>query len=158
MVDLFRQGQKVVVFSAFAAAKDDFKAMLTQEELNRVESVDAGGPVAGKQAVLVGSGDATSLVSVLDALHDLDERIVLIKNVEFFAVYAFESVRRLPLVVYSGNADDCPFVDELAKIDFATKIFFTPSMRFPVEGMPALEKNQGFAVGTEKNGVVTLQE
>ncbi|MEI6511139.1 MAG: hypothetical protein WCO25_03800 [Candidatus Uhrbacteria bacterium] len=158
MVDLFRQGNKVVIFSAFAAAKDDFKLMLTADELERVESVGPGDAIVGKQAVLVNPGDAKALVAVLGKLDDLQERVILVKNIERFSLETLDAVRRLPHVVYSGDADDCPFADELATVDFATKIFFTPSMRFPVEGMPALEKYQGYAVGTEKNGVVTLQE
>ena len=158
MVDLFRQGHKVLVFSAYPAAKDDFKGMLTAEELERVESVEANGSVAGKQAILVGSGDAAALVAVLDALDDLDERVVLVRNVERFSLDAFDAVKNLPLVVYSGDADACPFVDELAKVDLATKIFFSPSTKFPADGMPALEKYQGYAVGKEKNGIVMLVE
>ncbi len=66
--------------------------------------------------------------------------------------------RSLPLVVYSGDGDACPFVEELAKVDFATKIFFSPSTRFPAKGMPALKKYEGYAVGRTKNGLVILQE
>ncbi len=157
MVDLFRHGHKVLVFSAYPAAKDDFKVMLTAKELERVESVEASGPGAGKQAVLVGSEDATALTSVLATLDDLQERVVLIKNIELISIEAFEAVRALPLVVYSGDADACPFADELAQVDFKTKIFFSPSSKFPADDMPALEKYQGFAVGKDKNGFVTLQ-
>lgn len=158
MVDLFRRGHKVLVLSAFYSVEDDFKRMLTSEELDRFESVETDNSVAGKQLILVNPGNAAALTAVLSALDDLNDRIVLVKNVERFSLDAFDAVRNLPLLVIAGDADVCPLVDELAKIDFATKIFFSPSIKFRVDGMPTLEKYQGFAIGTEKNGIVALKD
>ena len=93
----------------------------------------------------------------MQSISDLRERTVLIKNMEEFDPSVFETVKRFPRVIFSGDVDLCAFKMNLAAMEFKTRIFFSePKINLGIQ-MPKLEKYQGFLVTKKERGIVTLK-
>lgn len=125
MLNLFRQGKKILFFSAFPAAKEDFLRLLTEEEHGEVEFIERAEDATGKQAILARSGDESVLLDLIRMLSDITDRVVLIKNIEEYSPAVGELIKRLDLVVASGDIDQCSFVNMVTEKSFPTKIFFS---------------------------------
>jgi KaiC/GvpD/RAD55 family RecA-like ATPase len=141
LADLLNSGSKVLLFSAYPAAKEAFREQIKNNKEN---------------ALIIESGEEQSFLDVLQETADLSERIILIKNIENYSEKIFEAVKDLKLVIFSGDLDRCSFADRLIEKDFTSKIFFSQSEKYPHEELDNLPKYVGKIISDSRKGFITL--
>lgn len=141
LANLLNLGEKVLLFSAYPAAKEAF----AQQIINNKE-----------KALVVESGEEEAFLEIISSTPDLAERFILIKNIEMYSEKIFEAVKDLNLVIFSGDLDKCSFADKLIAKDFASKVFFSPSEKYPQPNLDNLPKYTGRIIGEHYNGVISL--
>ena len=142
LADLLKNDNKVIFFSAYPEAKEVFR--------NEINSIDVN-------ALIIDSGDEQVFIETIKNINDLNERIVLIKNIENYSLKLFEVVRDLKYVIFSGNIDECNFIDELIKKEFITKIFFSQSKKYYQDEIEDLPRYFGKITSKEHNGLISLE-
>ncbi len=162
LADLFLQNNKILYFTAFPMARDEFLHQIEDTEdgnrpfdlINESETKEA----SGSQGVIVKSGDTDLFLKSVQNLHDIQERIILIKNIETILTKdVFEIIKNHPLLILSGDFDRCPFLNEITQsIEFKTQIFFSkPTSAVFNASIPATEQYVGYMIG-QKTGLVSL--
>ncbi len=144
MTDLYKKGEKVLLFSALPQAKDLFKEQV--------------GDNLNKNAIIIESGNENFFLNKLNEIQDLLERIILSKNIEEYSINLFNKLKDKKLVIFSGDVDRCEFVDELIKNDFKTKIFFSYPEKIQIENKIDLPKYTGFIISDSHNGLIKVEK
>ena len=98
LADLLTSGKKVLLFSAYPAAKEAFREQIASNQEN---------------AFIIESGEEQVFIDTIKEVPDLHERIILIKNIENYSEKIFNAVKDLKLVIFSGDLDKCSFYDKL---------------------------------------------
>lgn len=142
LVNLFENGEKVLLFSAFDPAKEEFRKQLS-------DSIN-------ENALIIESGDEENFIKELDKVSDLSNRIVLCKNVENYSFNLFNKLKDQELVIFSGDIDKCEFGEQVANKDFKTKIFFSYPEKLEIENKIELPKYKGLIISQKYNGVISL--
>lgn len=142
MTKLFKNGEKILFFTGFDPAKDLFKEQLKGEMNDNI--------------IIIPTGDEEDFIKELDNIKDLDERIVLFKNIEEYSLNLFNKLKDQKLVIFSGDIDKCEFKDELIKKEFKTKIFFSYPERMEIENKIELQKYKGHIISNKYNGLISL--
>ncbi|MFA4942612.1 MAG: hypothetical protein WC564_03190 [Patescibacteria group bacterium] len=141
LADLLKDGMKVLLFSAYPMAKEEFKKQIIGYEDN---------------AIIIDSGEEQDFINTINNTSDLSERIVLIKNIDNYSSKLFDAVRDLKLVIFSGDLNKCKFADELVNKTFASKILFSPSEKYPQYDLTGLLKYHGKIFSDKYNGIISL--
>jgi hypothetical protein len=141
LANLSKAGIKTLLFSAYPAAKEEFSKQILGYEHN---------------AIIINSGEEEALIEALQSTSDLNERVVLIKNIEHYSSSLFKAVQGLKLIIFSGNLDKCEFADNLINMNLSSKILFSPSEKYPQYSLTGLPKYHGKIVSDMYNGVVSL--
>ncbi len=141
MVDLFKQGDKVILFSAYEQAKELFKKEMK-------------GSFGDENALIIESGDDSLFIEQLDKIQDLSERIILFKNIDNYDSKLFDKLKDNKLMIFSGNIDECKFKDELLNKEFKTKIFFSYPLGIKIENKLELPKYHGHIISDKHNGII----
>ena len=142
LANLLKIGNKVIIFSAHPAAKEEFRNQIGTDLNN---------------SLIIDSENEDYFINIIKTIPDLSGRIILIKNIDSYSQKLFEAVKDIKLVIFSGDLDKCQFADDLLKKSFASKIFFSYSDKNPVEELKLLPKYFGVIVGEKYNGVVRLE-
>ena len=142
MINLFKQGEKIILFSAYEQAKDLFREQF--------------GGILNENALIIKSGDDNLFLSQLDKTQDLSERIVLYKNIDNYDSKLFNKLKDKELIIFSGNLDKCEFGEKLMKKEFKTKIFFSYPEKFEIENKIELPKYHGHIVSNKYNGLISI--
>lgn len=142
LVSLAETENKVLLFSAYKAAKDEFKKQLD---------------VKNENAIIAKSGDEKIFLKSIKNIVDISDRIILIKNIENYSYKLFNALKKFDLIIFSGDIDKCQFADDLMKKEFKTKIFFSQSKNFPNKKVKELPKYNGRIISENYNGLITLE-
>jgi hypothetical protein len=141
LVNLVKSGYKVIIFSAHPAAKEEFRNQVGAD-------LD--------KALIVESENEDEFIEIIKTIPDLSERVVLIKNIDSYTKKLFDAIKGLKLLVFSGDLDKCQFADDLIHLNFESRIFFSFSEKYPIEGVKEIPKYFGKIVGERYNGVIKL--
>ncbi len=139
---IFENGEKVLLFSAFDPAKEEFKKQL--------------GVSINENALIIESGDESAFIKELDGIQDLSERIILCKNIENYSLSLFGKLKNQKLVIFSGDIDKCEFGEQLVNKDFKTKIFFSYPEKIEVVDKIDLPKYKGMIISSKYEGIISL--
>jgi hypothetical protein len=142
LVNLFENREKVLFFSAFDPAKEEFRKQL-------------GDSINGN-TLIIESGNEENFIKELDKISDLSDRIVLCKNIENYSSNLFNKLTDQELVIFSGDIDKCEFGEQLVKKDFKTKIFFSYPEKLEVENKIELPKYKGMIISSKYKGIISL--
>ncbi|MFA6586247.1 MAG: hypothetical protein WCS86_03765 [Candidatus Paceibacterota bacterium] len=142
MINLFKKGEKIVLFSAYEQAKDLFREQFRGD--------------ANNNALIIESGDDNLFLEQLDKIQDLSERIVLYKNIDNYDSKLFSKLKDMKLVIFSGDIDKCEFREELMKKEFKTKIFFSYPKDIEIENKISLPKYHGHIISEKYNGLIRI--
>jgi len=142
MTKLFENGEKIVFFTALSPAKELFN-----EQLNGRMN---------ENIIIIPTGDENGFIKELDIIKDLDERIILFKNIEDYSEKLFDKLKNHKYVIFSGDIDKCKFRDQLANKDFQTKIFFSYPEKMEVNNKIELPKYKGLIISSKYNGIISL--
>ncbi len=140
--NLFKNGNKIVFFTAYPEAKIDFRKQL--------------GDLINENSVIIDSGEESVFIEKLDEIKDLDETIVLLKNIENYSIKLFNKLKDKKLVIFSGDIDKCEFRDQLSNKDFKTKIFFSYPESIKIKNKIDLPKYNGHIESYIHNGLIKL--
>ncbi|MFZ4648392.1 MAG: hypothetical protein ACOYMB_02010 [Patescibacteria group bacterium] len=142
LVNLLREDKKVLLFSAYPMAKEEFRKQIGKSH---------------EKAIIIDSGEEDALLQTLKNASDLSERVVLIKNIDAYSTKIFEAVQNLPLVIYSGDLDRCEFNDKLLEKNCPTKIFFSPSEKYLDQEIGDLPRYCGQIISSKYKGIIKLE-
>lgn len=142
MTKLFEQGERVVFFTALPPAKELFMSQLDGRMNDNI--------------IIIPTGDEEAFIKQLDEIKDLNERIVLFKNIENYSIKLFDKLKDHKHIIFSGDIDKCEFGDKLSKMNFRTKIFFSYSEKMKVENKVELPKYKGLIISQKYNGIISL--
>ena len=142
MTKFFENGEKIVFFTALPPAKELFK-----EQLNGRMN---------ENIIIIPTGDEEEFIKELDTIKDLEERIVLFKNIEDYSEKLFDKLKDHKYTIFSGDIDKCEFKEQLAKMDFQTKIFFSYPEKIEINNKIELPKYKGMIISPKYNGMISL--
>ena len=83
------------------------------------------------------------------------DTILIIKNIELFDKQILNILADNKNIIISGDLQKSILKDEIAKINFATKIFFSA---FDNTSLPTLSKYEGFVISDDYKGITKLEE
>ena len=142
LANLLNNGHKVILFSAHQAAKEEFRSQVGAN-LDR--------------ALIIDSESEDDFIDIIKNISDLSKRIVLIKNINSYSRKLFKAVKDLKFIIFSGDLDKCQFTDDLLKNNFSSKIFFSGSEKYPVDGLRLLPRYSGQIFSKKYNGIIKLE-
>jgi hypothetical protein len=159
MADLFSSGSKVLFFTAFPMAKDNFleQVGLNNSKIAFVNSVEDLKNTRDSEVIILDSGNEALFVEAIKKLEDIKERIVLVKNIEAFSLDVFNGCLGLEKVVLSGNIDLCVAKDQILKKSFKTIVVFTKPETPLLIKVPTLEKWTGYLSSENNTGMIKIQ-
>ncbi len=144
MVELAKNGEQVVLFSAYEQAKELFR-----EEM---------GENIGENVMIIESGDGDSFLKQISTIENIDDRIILFKNIDNYDTGLFTALKDKPLAVFSGDLDACSFKDDLLKKEFKTRIFFSYPEGVEVEKKIDLPKYSAHIISDRFNGLIAVSK
>lgn len=156
--DLFLSGSKILFLTAFPMARDNFLSQIGEDHsaIAMVNSVSELEVVKDKQVIILESGNENLFIEALKILPDIEQRVVLVKNIEAFSSAVFDSCIGLSRIILSGNLDECVSKNQIAEKPFQNIVVFTKTVTsLPVE-LPELEKWTGYLSGTDAKGIIKV--
>lgn len=157
IADLFLQGKKILFLTAYPMAKDNFFEQIKGYEsktayITNVSQLDSNIP-----GIILESGNEELFLKATKKLSDIDERIILIKNMEVFGQAVFDICLKYQKLILSGNIDKCIAKKQIRQKKFNTIVAFTkPEIDLGIK-IPALEKYVGYWWSKDKEGQAKLK-
>lgn len=157
IADLFLQGKKILFLTAYPMAKDNFFEQIKGYEsktayITNVSQLDSNIP-----GIILESGNEELFLKATKKLSDIDERIILIKNMEVFGQAVFDICLNYQKLILSGNIDKCIAKKQISQKKFNTIVAFTqPKIDLDIK-IPALEKYIGYWWSKDKEGQTKLK-
>ncbi|MFA6365475.1 MAG: hypothetical protein WCW78_03680 [Candidatus Paceibacterota bacterium] len=155
MADLFLSGSKILSFTAYSSAKDNFLGQIKgmESKVAYIESINQLEANKEAQAILLKSGDEKLFFEVVSKIKDLKERVVLVKNIETFSGAVFDNCSQFQKVVISGDIDRCKEKNKIIVKKYKTIVVFSRP-EFPLAfKVPTLNKYEGYLWNGESGGL-----
>lgn len=157
---LFSAGSKVLFFTAYNMAKEEFVKQIgeKQKDLVYIESISDLEESLNAKCIIIKSGDQDLFIESIKKIPHLAERIVFIKNIETLNEIATETSLSLEKIIFSGDLDKCNFKELILKKNFKTVIAFNqPKVKVPFS-VPLLGKYQSFLCSENKKGIIEIKK
>jgi len=153
---MFLDGSKILFFSAFPMAKQQFfdETKEFKDKIGKLytfEEVDQK-----KTALFIMENNPQLFNDTVKILPDVQERILVVKNIEIVDVSVLETALKFEKIILSGNIDLCSLKEKILQKKIETKIFFSQSKNIPIN-LPKLEKYQAYFENTSKRGIITIK-
>jgi len=159
IANLFLSGLKILFFSAFSMAKDNFlnQAKDKKSNIKYITTVKELQKNRQKQAIILESGNEKLFYKAIKTLGDIHDRIVFIKNIETLSSRVLNESLTLQKIILSGDVDKCAAKKQISGKKFKTIVIFSkPRILLPVKP-PILEKYTGYLWSDNKGGIVTVK-
>jgi len=155
--DLFLDGSKLLFFTAYPMAKDNFLKQMKGSGLQTVyiESIDELETNQDAQAIILKSGDGDLFKEVVRKLKDIEERVILVKNMEVFDEAVINACIGLNTIILSGDLDKCAAEDKIAEKEYNSIIAFSKFKSLPLE-IPKLDKYVGYMSSKRNTGQIRI--
>lgn len=153
VADMYSRGAKILFLSGYPMAREEF---LKQTEMNNDYAVITDKLVTEnlqKRVLFLTKEYAEQFIQLIALLPDIDERIILLKNIDLFDESIFTAISNKTKIIYSGDITKTVFIEKLLQLPFKTKIFFSP---FNTIVLPTLDNYQGYMQSIDGNGLVGL--
>lgn len=137
LTDLYSRGSKIIALTGFAMAQVEFERQIESNENAQFFTKE-------KEDVFMTNVQTNS---------DMNDRVILIKNIELFNEEIFDAVKDFSNVIISGDLNKCSFKEKILQKSFNTKILFSPLD----EALPELQKYEGYVITSNISGVVSLE-
>ena len=160
VADLFFSGSKILFLTAYPIAKDAFLEQI-KESGSKINYVTHEGELDDNaQVIIIESGNEELFLKIIGKVTDLEERVVLVKNMEVFSEKTFDVCLRLQKIIFSGEIDKCPsyIQKQISNKKFNTTIaFFEPQIPLNFK-VPTLEKYTGYLLSQSQKGFVKVDK
>lgn len=157
LADYFRQGHKVLFFSAFSRGSDAFISLIPEiKSVGKIQIFEDIVKHKDKQVILVKSGDEELFITALKEFPEGNTRSIFVKNIESFSQKVWSILSDKNNLIVSGNIELCGYKEVLLSKSFKTKILFSniPSL---LVTLPPLEKYEGLLLGQDTGGLVQVK-
>jgi hypothetical protein len=140
LADLYSQGSKIIALTGFSMANEEFCKQIGEQKTDK--------------ALFFIKDQTEKFIDFIKTQNDINERIMLIKNIELQDKEVFDTVKNFEKIIISGDINNCPYKKILINKHFASKIYFS---QFDLS-LPPLQKYQGYLISPSLNGIVSLEE
>ncbi len=157
--DLFLSGSKILFFTAFPMAKDNFLEQIGNKHttLAFVNSTEDLENHRDSQVIILDSGNEDLFINAVKNLEDIKDRVVLVKNIEAFSKQVFDSCLGLNKIIFSGHIDNCVAKEEVIKKSYKNIVIFTkPEIPIKID-IPDLEKWCGYLSSENLTGIIKVK-
>ncbi len=137
LADLYAQGSKIIALTGYPMARDAFVEQIGSEENMQFFTKEK----------------TEEFLNFISKMPDIDDAIVLVKNIEFFSEEVFNTVKNLKNIIFSGDLNKCSFKEKILQKSFNTSIYFSSLD----EQLPELNKYEGLFVSQNHTGRVSLE-
>lgn len=158
VANLFKQGFKILFFTAYPMAKENFieQVGLDEDKIAFVLKQQDLSVNSNKQCLILESGNQELLDFTLNNLPDIEERIILIKNIEKFEDKIISQVLAFDRIILSGHLDECSLKESIIKKEYKNIVLFNnPKVKLSVTA-PDLEKYNAYFWTENEQGVVKI--
>jgi hypothetical protein len=139
--NLFTTGSKLLFLTGYEMAREEF---VKQIGISHVENNDV---------IFCFKDSVNQFIEYLNTLSDINERIVIVKNIDLFNEEIFHLISNKQKIILSGDINKCGFKKAILGIKFKTKVMFST---LEGEKIPELQKYQGFLMHEDISGVATV--
>jgi hypothetical protein len=159
VAQLVEEGEKIIFFTAFPMAKDMFIEQLGRDELiGFINSPEDIASQSSKQVLLVNSGDLDLFIQVIQAIDDLNDRTVYIKNIDEYEEDLSQLISGQSKVVFQGDVDKCAWGGSILQRELKTKIYFTQPVKDKDISVQKLRKYEAELFSPGSKGVLATSE
>jgi hypothetical protein len=155
--DLYRHGAKFLFISGYHYAREEFLEQTNDEEHTVLagETVDKE-VIYNKQVIFVRWEDAELFIKLVNEIPDVNDRIILVKNIDIMPEAVYSAVSGKPKIIISGDVERCAYRWEIFGKDFKSRVFFSKPEREEFDLLvPPLPKYAGYMDAQDKKGIVT---
>ncbi len=159
IAELFRAGSKILFFTAFPMAKDNFLEQIGPDhsKITFASTIEDLKYNKDSEVLILDSGNENLFIEAIKELEDIDERVILVKNIEAFGQDVFKVCLDLNKLVLSGNIDMCVAKAEILQKSFESIVVFTkPEIPLSIE-VPELEKWTGYLSSENNTGIIKVK-
>lgn len=155
---LHTQGNKLLIFTAYPMAKDEFLLQVGSDaSVFYLENIDDISKAQEYQTIIIKSGDKDLYGQALAKLTDIDSRVLFIKNVDqILSNDIVENMKQGSGLLISGDIDLSGYPDFIKSINYKTKVYFSDSTILPEE-LLKLEKYQACMIKENNRCIITLE-
>lgn len=157
VANLFLKGSKILFFTAYPMAKDDFLQQIEGMASKTTMVTDESQLSCNSQAIIIESGNENLFLQAVSKLDDIDERVILVKNIEVFGNAVFDSCLEFEKIIFSGDLDKCSMRKQISKKQYNATVLFNKSEALPKAELENLKKYSGYLWSRSKEGLVTVQ-
>lgn len=160
VADIFLRGSKILFFTAYHMAKDNFMERVHGHEpkILLVETADQLVGAEQYQTIIIKSGDTGLCLEALQILKDIADRVILVKNYNILDDSVTRASLEHPKLILSGNVDASMLKVEVSKKSFKTVISFSKSeTALPINVPTDLGKYGGYLKSGATEGRVELK-
>lgn len=137
LADLYAQGSKIIALTGYPMARDAFVEQTGAEE----------------NAKFFTKENEELFITNIQTNSDVNDRVILIKNIELFSEEIFNTVKDFSNVIISGDLNKCSFKEKILQKSFNTSTYFSPLD----EALPELQEYEGYFVSQNNTGRVSLE-
>lgn len=154
VADLFSRGSKILFFTAYPMAKDNFSEQISESEISYITSNSELS--SDSQCILVESGNEELFLYTIQNLKDIEDRVIFIKNIETFSEALLITCINFEKIILSGDIDECLNKELILQKKFHAKIFFNQPNSMRDVLIPQLEKYTGYLLSDSKEGIIKI--
>lgn len=157
---LFNTGSKILFFTAYPMARENFMEQVGIDE-NKIAYVKTEEELKlnkDKQCIILDSGNQELLNFALDNLADINERVILVKNIEKFENEIILKVLAFNKVILSGHIVECDLKDEISKKSYNSVVLFNALDSISVGEIPSLKKYAAYFWTKDFQGVTKIEK
>lgn len=157
IADLFLQGKKILFLTAYPMAKDNFFEQIKGYESKTAYITDESQLSTDIQGIILESGNEELFLKATKKLDNIDDRVILIKNMEVFTQAVFDICLNYKKLILSGDIDKCVAKKQISQKKFNAVVAFTkPEIDLGIT-IPSLEKYVGYWRSKDKEGYTKLK-
>jgi len=157
VADLFLRGSKILFLTAYPMAKDNFLQQIKGSKSKTTFVTEESQLNTDAQAIILESGNEKLFLQAVKKLDDLNECVVLVKNMEVFSDAVFDSCLKLQKIILSGDVDKCSAKKQISDKQYKTIVLFSKSETPLKVEPPELEKYTGYLWSNGKEGLVSVR-
>lgn len=158
VANLFKQGFKILFFTAYYMAKENFIEQVGLDETKIAFVINQQDLLANSnnQCLILESGNQELLDFTLNNLPDIKERIILTKNIEKFEDKIISQVLTFDKIILSGHLDECSLKENIIQKEYKNIVLFNnPKVKLSVTA-PDLEKYNAYFWTKEEEGITKI--
>lgn len=156
VVDLFRQGSKILFLTGYPMAQDNFLEQISGQENKVIIAHGIEQLLEEKQVIIIESGNHDLFMKALSKLGDIEDRIIFIKNFDILNTDIVKAASQYGKAIISGDLDSSPLREYLRDLKFTTIIRFSKSSCLLAPSCPKLDKYVGYLWQKNKDGLLKL--